>query len=233
MSSYHFTPDDRIQPVYCVGCRQHIPRVVSAAGRGLCPGCLAKLQGATSPAPALTPAPVPGIYHPSTYKSPSLTWLWAVGGMVVFSVVLYAVFGKVKSDRERAKLQPVLARLKGRYPHRHFALSMRDGPVVFDAKLNDLRVKEVDITRYQTSLRAEVRFSAIHRDRSVRPKVCVTAFDEEGRELGRFAVVDHLYADLKPGMTETTTDTVRLQGDGTPVIIAVDDKPELRRSATY
>lgn len=46
MSSYTFTDDDMMQPVYCIGCRQHIPKVVSNFGLGLCPTCLNAKQAA-------------------------------------------------------------------------------------------------------------------------------------------------------------------------------------------
>jgi len=43
-----------MQPTYCIGCRTHIPRALSNAGRGLCPVCIGKIQ-----APQNTPPPPP------------------------------------------------------------------------------------------------------------------------------------------------------------------------------
>lgn len=46
---YNFTKEDRISPVYCIGCRSQIPREVSNLNRGLCPVCIAKIQAPTPP----------------------------------------------------------------------------------------------------------------------------------------------------------------------------------------
>ena len=37
--SYPFTPDDQMQPVYCVDCHAHIPRAVAQQHNGRCPNC--------------------------------------------------------------------------------------------------------------------------------------------------------------------------------------------------
>lgn len=55
-----FTPDDHMNPVYCIGCRVHTPRAVSNANRGLCTTCIAKLTPAVVQAapPVQIAAPV-------------------------------------------------------------------------------------------------------------------------------------------------------------------------------
>jgi len=40
-ASYVFTVDDQMNPVYCLGCRAHIPKHISNQGKGHCPTCLA------------------------------------------------------------------------------------------------------------------------------------------------------------------------------------------------
>lgn len=232
MSSYHFTPDDQMQPVYCVGCRQHIPRTVSAAGRGLCPLCLAKVQVVATP-PSVAPPPVAGIPQPAPQKASNPVLLWSIASVILVSGATYAAITKVRSDRRMAGLQAVLSRLQQRYPDRRFAIGIGDGTIPFRAKLSDLQVDEVEVTQRDGSVRAKVRFSSIHFDRKVKPKVIVSAFDEKGRELGRSAVVEHLFEDLEPGETETTTDEFRIEGKGTPVIFAVDDDLEWRRIEAY
>lgn len=51
------TEEDRIFPVYCLGCRAHISRVDSNAGGGMCEHCLAGVTRLT-PLP-LSPLPAP------------------------------------------------------------------------------------------------------------------------------------------------------------------------------
>jgi hypothetical protein len=41
---YSYSPDDLMQPVYCIVCRQHIPKDISNAGKGVCPECIAKAK---------------------------------------------------------------------------------------------------------------------------------------------------------------------------------------------
>lgn len=45
----NFTDEDRVSPVYCIGCRTHIPRTASNANRGLCAACIAKIQAPPPP----------------------------------------------------------------------------------------------------------------------------------------------------------------------------------------
>jgi hypothetical protein len=42
MPEYSYTDDDRMMPVYCIGCRKHIPKKESDAGLGFCPSCKKK-----------------------------------------------------------------------------------------------------------------------------------------------------------------------------------------------
>jgi len=44
--AYAFTPDDNMFPVYCTGCRAHIPKLISTANNGPCPTCLQNQQAA-------------------------------------------------------------------------------------------------------------------------------------------------------------------------------------------
>lgn len=47
-SSYTFSPDDAMNPVYCRDCRALIPRGISVQGNGICPDCIATKQQAQS-----------------------------------------------------------------------------------------------------------------------------------------------------------------------------------------
>ena len=40
-STYTFSPDDAMNPVYCRECRVHIPDDISVQGKGVCPDCIA------------------------------------------------------------------------------------------------------------------------------------------------------------------------------------------------
>ena len=42
MPDYPFTDDDRMMPVYCIRCRNKIPRAESDAGKGFCQSCRTK-----------------------------------------------------------------------------------------------------------------------------------------------------------------------------------------------
>ncbi len=60
-----------MNPVYCIGCRQHIPQALSNAGRGLCPDCLAKINQAqpAPPQPSQVP-PLPNYAQPQYQQPP-------------------------------------------------------------------------------------------------------------------------------------------------------------------
>ncbi len=70
-SRYHYTRDDKMQPVYCVGCRAHIPREISSMNRGLCPDCIAKLNHVTPPPVQAVPPPVHYAGQGNAQQSPS------------------------------------------------------------------------------------------------------------------------------------------------------------------
>ena len=50
---YSYSEDDLLQPVYCIVCRQNIPKLVSNDGNGICPECaeIAKAVAATTANP--------------------------------------------------------------------------------------------------------------------------------------------------------------------------------------
>jgi len=89
-----FTAADLESPTYCVGCQTHIPKTLADQGRGLCPACLAKINGpAAAPpvtAPPLAPPPPP---PRQTYVAPPApavkpkkkipTWGWVLSGLFV------------------------------------------------------------------------------------------------------------------------------------------------------
>ncbi len=72
--AYSYTADDQINPVYCIGCREHIPNAISNAGRGLCPVCLGKINAAapsqTAPAQTTPPPQVPAHMRPTSGPAP-------------------------------------------------------------------------------------------------------------------------------------------------------------------
>jgi hypothetical protein len=53
--NYSYSPDDLLQPVYCIVCRQHIPKDISNAGKGICPDCV-EIAKAVAAATATTQA---------------------------------------------------------------------------------------------------------------------------------------------------------------------------------
>lgn len=77
-AAYSFTQDDRMNPVFCIGCRQHIPVAVSNAGRGLCPDCLGRLQQA-QPAPSVAPPAVHTPYAHPAVPAPQPNQPWYAG----------------------------------------------------------------------------------------------------------------------------------------------------------
>jgi len=80
-----FTDDDRMNPVFCIGCRTHIPKAVSNSNRGLCPACVVKMQ---------TPAPPP-IQAPPVVRGNTPT-AWIVAGALLL-VAFFAVIFVFKS----------------------------------------------------------------------------------------------------------------------------------------
>lgn len=67
MIPYQFSKDDKLIPIYCIGCRTHIPRAVSNAQRGMCNICWAKLQAPSVPPPV---QPQPMQQPPPGYQQP-------------------------------------------------------------------------------------------------------------------------------------------------------------------
>lgn len=57
MPQYVYSPDDQVNPVFCTGCRLHIPRAISTAGNGLCPSCLGATPGGSRPTTQLVMPP--------------------------------------------------------------------------------------------------------------------------------------------------------------------------------
>jgi hypothetical protein len=43
---YNFTDEDMMSPIYCMKCHTHVPRLVSSAGKGICPRCIQEIQHA-------------------------------------------------------------------------------------------------------------------------------------------------------------------------------------------
>jgi hypothetical protein len=85
---YKFTADDNEHPVFCIGCTDHIPKVVADNNRGLCPNCIdaiqaskradqAAPQGSTSP---IGPAPSASSSTLPQGPAPSPKYSWAPAG---------------------------------------------------------------------------------------------------------------------------------------------------------
>lgn len=123
---YSFTDEDRMNPIYCVGCRSHIPRTVSSANRGLCPVCIAKLQAPTPPPASAPPVqglqsqappqmppnrgagyvPPPGLPPPSPSKPMSpiaLTLVVSAIAMFVILVPVISIGNARRAEAERAE----------------------------------------------------------------------------------------------------------------------------------
>ncbi len=99
---YWFTGEDKSNPVYCRACKQHIPRTVYAAGRGLCPNCMSRVKSrpstpgneslpsiASAPAPAMTGyvAPLP---KASTNPTKQTASGFRIPGPVIAVLILLA-----------------------------------------------------------------------------------------------------------------------------------------------
>ena len=89
--SYNYTDEDRANPVYCLACRAHIPRVLSNALNGYCTSCHPRVNVSAAP-PGFSAGPVP----PFAIPKPARTRLWMlpVGLVVVGLMVLGALVGK-------------------------------------------------------------------------------------------------------------------------------------------
>ena len=93
--NYQFTDEDKLIPIYCIGCRQHIPRTVSKSNRGLCPVCVAKIQATSSiappPAQPTPPPPHPQYQqHQPGYYQPAPPKPMSTGGII--GLVLVCTF---------------------------------------------------------------------------------------------------------------------------------------------
>lgn len=93
--NYQFTDEDKLIPIYCIGCRQHIPRTVSKSNRGLCPVCVAKIQATPSiappPAQPTPPPPNPQYQqHQPGYYQPVPPKPMSTGGII--GLVLVCTF---------------------------------------------------------------------------------------------------------------------------------------------
>lgn len=219
-----FTDADLMQPVYCIGCLQHIPQAVSNAGRGLCPDCLAKISGtaATPPAP-----PVASTHQRAAQGKKSWAMLVAflvIGAAFLCAVLLPALNGS-KAKSEEQNYMALLARLARQNPDKRFALYLRgDETVRMNAQLSDLRVDEIKLERSSGRVDADVKFTSTS-TQDVAPTVYVSVWGERGTMLGREKVVGHVLADLRPNASDRTSDSVTIREGERPVIVAVDDDP--------
>lgn len=136
MLGYNFSDEDRIYPVYCVGCRTHIPRTVSNTHRGLCPACVAKINApapppvtaARSQAGNQTTQPSPPPVRLTSQVSPpaaspfqislrrlspvTLTWIVSIGGCLCISVPVIAISNVKKAEVERQQRAVALSEAK-------------------------------------------------------------------------------------------------------------------------
>jgi len=97
-----FTNADRMQPVYCIGCRTHIPRAVSNAGRGLCPDCLAKIGSASAPTPPPVTARIQTVSQRNAVALKPLTILTLGAGLVFAALVPMANCSRAKGQEEKS-----------------------------------------------------------------------------------------------------------------------------------
>ena len=109
---YNYTAEDMREPVYCIGCRVHLPRQLAEAGRGLCPTCIAKINAPVQPPTVglinhVSPPPIPrniapppiqsqarqqpppppvgSVSQATTTQSPEANKWWIVGGISLFA----------------------------------------------------------------------------------------------------------------------------------------------------
>lgn|GEM_PF-5028890 len=153
----------------------------------------------------------------------------ALAGVVCLLAVasLAAFWVGVVNPRQQAEakgLSAVAARLRTLYPDRHFAVIEGFGTRTrMSASLRELRVDSVTLSKTGSDrVEATVEYTGTTAV-PVAPVVYVSLFDEDGRELGRYGVVEHLSADLSPRETDSTSDTIPISAGKEPVIVAVDD----------
>jgi hypothetical protein len=96
--NYTYAADDGMNPVYCIGCRQHIPQDLSNQGRGLCPVCVGKVAPAAPPVASAMSCPncrstaLNNVEEPNGLEALKVT-LYVVGGLLTaFGVLMICLY---------------------------------------------------------------------------------------------------------------------------------------------
>lgn len=96
---YSYTQDDLMQPLYCTGCRQHIPKAVSNTGNGLCPDCIASANASAAATAAQQAQYSLNNVQPSNNPGNNLTFIWIIvtifliSGVALYLLPDYKVYG--------------------------------------------------------------------------------------------------------------------------------------------
>lgn len=230
VSVLSFNVDNQMRPIYCVGCKAHIPRAISSACKGLGPTCIAKLNASTAPSPRQIPSPLLAqsqpnyvlMYSASQTKPMNASIKLVLGttvGIAATAIFVSYIAGYVRAGHAKERYAELVRKLAHEHPNMRFAvLSAPFGAADMGAQLDTLRVDRVTIDRPD---RAQVSLTNT-REEDIAPQVWVSIWDENGRQLGRSHIVEHIMKDVSPGQSNTTSDF--LKGDASSaVIVGVDD----------
>jgi len=158
--------------------------------------------------------------HPDGVRAQQQTLL-VVGGLTLAVVVI--AMAAFRNDGSTA-IDPVakssLDRLAASKPGRRFEL-VRGGTAEFGRTLSDLRVERVELSD-SDPVRVTVHYTSVQ-SRDVKPKLNVSLYDRDGELLADGAVVDHIFADLEPGESSSTSDELAKKRSAKVAIVGVDD----------
>jgi hypothetical protein len=85
--NYSYTQDDLMQPLFCTGCRQHIPKAISNVGNGLCPVCVANFN-AMSAVKAAQQAALQQNSQRTLLKN-NYTFVWIIASIFLISGIVF------------------------------------------------------------------------------------------------------------------------------------------------
>lgn len=147
-----------------------------------------------------------------------------VGGIFfAFVAFLFVQFsGNSEADDPRAR--DSLARLSASEPGKKFELVKR-GSAGFGRELGKLKVDRVELSG-SDPVQVTVHYSSI-RNEAVTPKVNVHLYDRDGALLASGPVVDHIFDDLDPKESSSTSDELALKRRAAVAIIGIDDHDPL------
>lgn len=210
---------------YCPGCGQAVQREETASPTA---AAAADAEATTPEKPASVAAPdapPPPLSHPAPRSAAATGW-WITAGVVAVAslLLIYIVYSAVTQQKEKEsqaraaaalaaaekarkeREAAVMQSIRQRYPNSSVVRYPGDGGTAeFNANLPTCFVRTVKFYRDTSGFQVQVSIMGNQQSASA-PTVYVTLFDEQGRLIGREAIVRFLSHELEYSATREVTD---------------------------